>query len=141
MRIEPADEDAIDLVMLHLLDQALGEALHERYRHQGKCLAELADDAWDQRVEGHGARISHADAALLATCRAPGGFKRIVDLREHAPGIVEKCAAGIGQFNPARLAAEQLHIEFALNRLDLSAERRRLHIEAFRGPRDISLLR
>src|SRR6516164_4119519 len=92
-------------------------------------------------MKGGRTRVANADAALLASRRPPRRFERIVDLCKDGMGIIDEGAAGIGQFDAARLAAEQLHIEFALNRLDLPAERWRLHIKALRGPRDVSLLR
>ena len=52
--------------------------------------------------------------------------------------MVEEDASGFGQFNTARLAAKELNIKFALDRLDALAERRLLHAEPFGGPRDMS---
>src|SRR5436309_6500059 len=84
--------------------------------------------------------ISHGDAALLAPRGAPCPFKCMVDLREHGAGIIKESAAGIGQFDAARFAAEQLRIDFAFDCPDLSTERRRLQAEPLRGPRDVPFL-
>ncbi len=59
----------------------------------------------------------------------------MIDLRHDGPGIAEQSTPGIGQFDAARLATEQLHVEFPLQRADLLAERRLLHPEPFRRPR------
>ena len=64
----------------------------------------------------------------------------MVDLREHGTGIIKESAAGIGQFDAARLAAEQLGVDFAFDCPDLPTERRRLHAEPLRGPRDVPFL-
>ena len=65
-----------------------------------------------------GTRISYGDRALLASRRAPCGFKCLVELGEDCASIIEKCAAGIGQLDSARLAAKQLNVKFPLDRLD-----------------------
>ncbi len=54
--------------------------------------------------------------------------------------LVEKDAARFRQLDPASLAAEQLHVEVLLDRLDLLAERRLLHSEPLGGPGDVSFL-
>jgi tripartite-type tricarboxylate transporter receptor subunit TctC len=64
----------------------------------------------------------------------------MVDLREHGTGIIKESAAGIGQFDAARLAAEQLGIDFAFDCPDLPTKRRRLQAEPLRGPRDVPFL-
>jgi hypothetical protein len=64
----------------------------------------------------------------------------MVDLRKHGTGIIKESAAGIGQFDAAWLAPEQLRIDFTFDRPDLPTERRRLHAEPLRGPRDVPFL-
>jgi hypothetical protein len=64
----------------------------------------------------------------------------VIDLRKHDTGIVKEGAPGIGQFDAARLAAEQLGIDLAFDRPDLPAERRRLHPKPFSGPRNVPFL-
>ena len=48
--------------------------------------------------------------------------------------------SGIGQFDAARFAAEQLDVELPFERLDLLAERRLLHLKPFGSTRDVALL-
>src|SRR2546422_9890709 len=64
----------------------------------------------------------------------------MIDLRKHGTGIVKEGAASIRQLDAARLAAEQLGIDFAFDRPDLPTERRRLDAEPVRGARDVSRL-
>jgi hypothetical protein len=64
----------------------------------------------------------------------------MVDLREHGTGIIKERAAGVGQFDTARLAAEQLGVDFAFDGRDLPTKRRRLQAEPLRGPCDVPLL-
>jgi hypothetical protein len=64
----------------------------------------------------------------------------MIDLRKHGTGIINEGAAGIGQFDAARLPAEQLGIDFAFDCADLTTEWWRLHPEAFSSPCDIPFL-
>src|SRR5262245_39322537 len=86
------------------------------------------------------ARVAYGDPALLAPRRAPSGLTGVVELSKRCAGLVEESAAGVGELDAAWLAAEQLHIEFALQRLDLLAERRLLHAEPLGGARDVRFL-
>jgi hypothetical protein len=85
-------------------------------------------------------RKGHGDLALLASRRAPRGFKSLVEACEHCAGAIKKGAASVSQFNAARLATEQLHINFPLDGLDLSTERRLLHAEPLGCPRYVTFL-
>ena len=87
-----------------------------------------------------GAGDAKRNLALLASRGALHLLGGAFELREDGARIVEHCAAGIGQLDAARLAAEQLHIELALERLDLLAERRLLHAEPLGRPGDVALL-
>ena len=64
----------------------------------------------------------------------------MVEACEHCAGTIEKGAASVSQFNAAWLATEQLHINFPLDGLDLSTERRLLHAEPLGGPRYVAFL-
>src|SRR5437868_5592683 len=86
-------------------------------------------------------RNAHADSALLAPGRSPRRFKRMVQVCKRCTGIIQESSTSIGQLNTARLTAKQLHIKFALDRLDLLAERRLLHAEPLGGSGDVPFLR
>ena len=64
----------------------------------------------------------------------------MVNLCKHRARMVKENAAGFGQFDPARLAAEQLRVDFAFDRPDLTAKWWRLHTEPLRGPREVLFL-
>ena len=70
---------------------------------------------------------------------SPRAVRRVVasgalDLVENDAGAIEKGDARVGQFDAARLAAKQLHVEFLFQRADLHAQRRLLNAEPFGGP-------
>jgi len=54
--------------------------------------------------------------------------------------MVKENATGLGQFDPARLAAEQLHVDFAFDGPDLTAKGWRLYTEPLRGPCEVLFL-
>jgi len=79
----------------------------------------------------------HGDStSICSSCR----FSRVAELIQYCAGIFEVDATGVGQLDTARFAAEQLHVEFAFQRLDLLAERRLLHAKPFSGARDVPFL-
>jgi hypothetical protein len=59
-------------------------------------------------------------------------------MRKYCAGIIEERATSIGKFNPARLAAKQLHVKLSFYRLDLRTERWLLHVEPLRGSCDVT---
>jgi quercetin dioxygenase-like cupin family protein len=87
-----------------------------------------------------GARVAYGDPTLLASRRAPRGFKCVIELGEDCTSIIEKGAAGIGQLDAARLATKQLHVKFLFDRLDQLTEWRLLDAEPIRRSRDVVLL-
>ena len=78
------------------------------------------------------------DAPQFAARGAARGGERVVDMGEDGAGIGQQRTAGLGQLDAARLAAQQLHVEFALQRADLLAERRLLHAEPLGGAGDVA---
>src|SRR6476659_6442888 len=84
-----------------------------------------------------GRHDAYAEAALLAPRGTACGFEGAVILRERRARTIEENPPRFGQFDPARLAAKQLHIELGFDRLDPLAKRRLLHAEPLRGPRDV----
>jgi hypothetical protein len=62
-------------------------------------------------------------------------------MRQHGAGIVEENAPGVGQLDPARLAAKQLHAELAFHCFNPEAERGLLHAKPLRGSCDMPFLR
>src|SRR5262245_43161537 len=85
-------------------------------------------------------RNANQDSALLAACRALGGFNRVIELRERCARLIEERAAGFGQLDTARLATEELHVKLTLDRLELLTERRLLHAKPFGRSRDVRFL-
>src|SRR5215467_11189266 len=94
-------------------------------------------DQWMKGTRGHN---PYADPALLAPRRAPSCFKGVIELGEDSARIDKEGAPGIGQLNTACSSVEQLHIEFALHRLDALTERRLLHAKSLGGARNVSFL-
>jgi hypothetical protein len=91
-------------------------------------------------MKRRGWRRTDTNLALFALCRALRGFDGALDSRQDVARRLQQRVSGIGQFNTARLPAKQLHTEFSFKRLDRSAERGLLHIEALGGPRDVTFL-
>jgi hypothetical protein len=85
-------------------------------------------------------RVTDGDAALLAAVSTPGGIHRVIELSKYCAGIVEKSTASVRQHYTTRLAMEEPHIDFALNVLDLPAQRRWLNSESLSGSREVSFL-
>ena len=94
----------------------------KRHAHPRKGLAELADDARYQRMKCGRTRKCYRDSAFLASRCAPCGFKRAIEVGEGRTGAIKERAAGVRQLNAARHAAEQLYLDFLLDRLDEAAE-------------------
>ncbi len=61
-------------------------------------------------------------------------------MRQDRARIGQQSAPRIGQLHAARLAPEQLHAQFLLQPANLLAERRLLHPQPFRRPRDVAFL-
>src|SRR5262245_57013258 len=98
------------------------------------------NDARDEGMKWRRAREPDGDFPLLAARGAPGRRERMIDVGQDRTGIGEQRRAGVGQLDAARLAAKQLHIELPLQCANLLAERRLLHAEPFRRPRDVLYL-
>ena len=65
----------------------------------------------------------------------------MVEALENETTLLEQDAAGLRQLDAARLAAEELHVELPLDRLDLLAQGWLLHAEPLGGAGDVPLLR
>src|SRR5262245_2748349 len=83
------------------------------------------------------ARKRHRDSALLASRCASCGFKRAIEVGERCTGAIKEDAAGVRQLNSAPHAAEQLYLDFLLDRLDEAAERRLLNAKPLRRAGDM----
>ena len=59
--------------------------------------------------------------------------------RQDRPGVVEQRLSRRGQFDAARLAAKQHHVEFAFQRANLLRQRRLLDAEPLGGAGDMAL--
>ena len=106
----------------------------------GRVDAELADGARHQRMERRRGGEAHGDAADLAARGAAGADLGVLGLRQDRLGIGQEGAAGIGQGDAARMAHEQRGVDLALERADLLAERRLLHVQLLRRARDVALM-
>src|SRR5262245_25681192 len=131
------EESGIEPIAFYGLHQASRTALGQRHGHPWKGLAKLADDARDQWMKSGPTRIRHRDSAFLASRRAPCGFKRSIEVGEGRMGGIEERAAGVGDLNAARHAAEQLHLDVLLNRLNETAERWLRDAELLCSPGDV----
>src|SRR5215469_11251827 len=65
----------------------------------------------------------------------------MIDAGQDGARFDEQRRSRVGQLDAARPAPEQLHVELALQRADLLAERGLLHPEALGRPRHMPLLR
>src|SRR5437016_3562807 len=83
-------------------------------------------------------RKRHRDLALLASRCAPCGFKCAIEVDERRTGAIEEGATSVRQLNSARHAAEQLYLDFLLDRLDQAAEWRLLNAKPLRRARDVA---
>src|SRR5262245_37608921 len=135
---EASEESGVDLFTLQPFDQFIAQALFEGQRHKWISFPKSSNDAWHERMERTRGCDAHADPSLLASCRASRRLQGVVKAPEHCMGAVEEGTAGFGQFDAARLTTKQLHIELALHRLDLPAQRRLLDVESFRCPRNVT---
>ena len=61
-------------------------------------------------------------------------------MREHRPGVIEEHPTRLRQIDSARLAAEELDAELALDLPDALAEWRLLHAELFGRAGDVAFL-
>ena len=66
--------------------------------------------------------------------------ERMIDVGQNRTGVGEQRRSGVGELDAARQATEQLHVELALQRANLLAERRLLHAEPLGRPRDMPFL-
>ena len=83
---------------------------------------------------------SDAELALLTTRRASRRFNGSIELSEHRTGVLQEGAAGIGHFDAAGLAAQQLHVELRLDGFYLLAERWLLDAKPLCGPGNVPFL-
>jgi len=109
--------------------QLAGAALLQAQRHQRMCLAILPDQLRHKRMERGRAGEAEPDPAGLAARRPPGRADRVLDLLQDQLRLGQQGPPGLGQLDPARLAAEQLYLQFAFQRPDLLAQRRLLDAE------------
>src|SRR5215510_15578903 len=86
-------------------------------------------------------RKRHRDLAFLASRCAPRRFKRAIEVGECRTGACKEGATGVSQLNSARHAAEQLYVDFLLDRLDQAAERRLRNAKALRRAGDVPFFR
>ena len=82
---------------------------------------------------------AHGDAADLAARGAARAGLGALDVGQDRLGVGQEGAAGVGQAHAARMAHEQRGVDLALERLDLLAERRLLHVELLGRARDVAL--
>src|SRR5580700_3978241 len=103
-------------------------------------LAKPPDRARHERVERGRTGKPDADPSGLAPRSPPGCGGCMLDLGQDRPRLGQQRLAGLGQFDTARLAPEQQHIELGFECPDLLAQRWLLNAEALRRSRDMALL-
>ena len=113
-----ADEGRIHPFLPQIVDQLDGPAFFQRQGDQRVAVTKRADDARNKGVKRRGAGEANGDAPLLAARGAARGGEGMVDMREDGACVGQQGAAGIGDFDAARLPAQQLHAEFALQRAE-----------------------
>jgi hypothetical protein len=82
-----------------------------------------------------------AEASLLTARRTACRFEGAIVVRKRCTRSIEKNASGFRQLDPARSAAEELHVQLIFDVFDPLAERRLLQAKALCGSRDMAFLR
>ena len=101
-------------------------------------IAEGTDYPRHERVERRRTGEAYHQPPQFATRGATRGRERVVDMGEDRAGVGQQRTPGLGQLNAARQAAQQLHVQFALQRADLLTERGLLHAQALGGAGDVA---
>ena len=135
------DEGDVEPLVAHRRQQVARAALFQHEGDVGSLAAELADGACDQRMERRRGREAHGDAAGLAARGAAGLHGGAFDRGQDRLGIGQEGTAGIGQADAARMAQQQRRADLALQRPDLLAERRLLHVQLLGRARDMAFVR
>src|SRR5438309_10689863 len=118
-----SDECDINLLASQQLEQLPAEALFQSHGYQRIGFTKRTNGTRHQRMKWTRGHNPDADAALLASRRAPCRIESMIELSKDRAGIVEKGAPGVGQFDTARLSVKQQDIQFAFDRLDALTER------------------
>ena len=133
-----SNECNIHPVLRESLADLVAQALFKRQRYKGERRSERADRLRHRGMKRRGWRNSNGEAALFTPRHAARGLACTIEQAKYRMGIFQQRAARLGQFDAARLAMEQLHVELSLQCLDLLAERRLLHAEPLGGPGDMA---
>src|SRR5262245_56123963 len=134
-------ESHVNSSIPHPFDKFITDHFLQPQRYERKGFSKCGNGAGYKRMKRTHRCNSHADLAQLSARSTPGRFKCLLEMRQHGTGIIEENAPGVGQLDPTRLAAKQLHVKLALHCLDAEAERRLLHAKALRGSGDMPFLR
>ncbi|GAA3148461.1 hypothetical protein GCM10020001_084800 [Nonomuraea salmonea] len=116
-RGHPFVQDDVDV------GELLGQAAQQRAEH--------ADGRDGGEPEPHGARRAAGDPARPVA--------RGVDQREHAPGVLQEAAPGVGEHDAAVVTLQQGHADGAFELLDVPAERRLRHAQAVGRAAEVQL--
>ncbi len=85
-------------------------------------------------------RKAHGDRAPFAAPQAPGKIDRAVGAGQDGARVVKELRAGLRQGDAAGQAQEQRRADFALQLLDLLAERRLADAQAGGRPSEVKFL-
>ena len=83
---------------------------------------------------------AEGDSPGVAARRPAGRADRVLDLLQDCLRLGKQGVPRLGQFDPARLAAEQLDLQLGFERLDLLAQRRLLNAQPLGGAGDVAFL-
>src|SRR5262249_25331020 len=99
-------ESRVDSSIPQPFDKLITDTFLQPQRYERKRLPKSANGARYKRMKRTHRCHTHTDLAQLAARDTPRRFKCLVEVRQHAAGIVEESAPCVGQLDPTCFAAE-----------------------------------
>jgi len=130
----------MDVAPHHRLGQVGGGVLVQVEFHLRVILAKRVDDPGHQRMQCRRRGEADGQFSELPACGLARPCRGAADRAQYRIGFVQQRLAGDRQLHAAGAANEQRDAEFGLQRADLLAERRLLHVEPPRRTGDVPLL-
>ena len=134
------DEDGIDLPIPQLFEEFAAEAFFQPKGDLREGIPEGANNARQERMKRTCRSNPDGDPTLLAACGTAGSFSRMTELGHYCAGVCKVDATGLGQFDAAPFATEQLNIQLTFEQFDLLAQWGLLHAEPLSRARDMPFL-
>lgn len=121
--------------------QFAGAGFFQHHRHAGQRLPELPQHPRHEGMQGGRAGEADAQPALLPAVGAAHHLGHTRRPLQHGARLLQQGLPRRGEPHAARQPLDQLHAQFGLQALQQARQRRLLHAQALRGPRDVALLR